>query len=488
MPDSKALVIVLIAVLLGIFMRIDIFTLPIQGKHSWRQTKTAWNIRNFVRHDSNIFNPRQGHFSGESNILRYEFPIMQWSIAMVEKVVGEDILVKRLFVYLISLFSLIAVFKLAFLLSGDKLTAAMSVWVFSFLPTFFYHSVNILPDNLALCFGLFYILFYFRYHKSAKIADLAVAVIFLSLAGLAKLPFILLGTVSLIDFIRMITKRNWRQVTHFAMIHMISVIPVIGWYLMAVPTWKGNNIVTGFARDFVGMDQILEFLRIQVFENFPTQLLNYPSLIFLLFGVYFYVKKRRFFLLEGKYIFAPLGILLLYFLYVLNNIREGHDYYLMPFYTILIVPIIYGIHKLYETKNRGRLVTFILLAAMPIFCWQKTKDNWQIENAYFNSDVFICRDALEAAAPKDALAIVVNDNSKAIFSYVIDNRGFTFYNDHLPVHWIKDIINRRNAQYLFSDSRKVESQKGFSDCVSELILQCGSINVYKLNSATEILD
>ncbi|MBP8086426.1 MAG: hypothetical protein KAY48_03995, partial [Saprospiraceae bacterium] len=78
MNNIRALLIVVSAVLISTFLHLHVFTLPIQGKDTWRQSKTAWNIRYFVRHDANILNPRQPYLNGEDNIVRYEFPLMQW--------------------------------------------------------------------------------------------------------------------------------------------------------------------------------------------------------------------------------------------------------------------------------------------------------------------------------------------------------------------------------------------------------------------------
>ncbi len=481
--NTKAILIVLSAVLLSLFLRLDVFTLPIQGKDTWRQSKTAWNIRYFVRQDANIFNPRQPYLNNEDNIVRYEFPLMQWSIAMVEKVTGEHIIVMRSMVFLISLLTLFAVFKLAHLFTEDNLLAALAVWIFTFLPTFFYNATSIMPDVLALCFGMFYVLFFFRYLKSGKRADLIYSALFIALAGLAKLPFILLGFLSIIRAIEILLKRQpmrWREIGTFVSVKALALLPVLAWYGMVIPEWKENNIQGGFMKNFVGWPLFTDFLKNHIYVNFPLEILNIPALALLFIGIFFLIKTKKFFFTKPMYFFIPLLVLFVYFFYILNVIREGHEYYLMPFYPVFLLAILYGLYTLSHWKSYGNILIGILLVAMPIVCWQQKKNSWDIKYAYFNHDFFNCRAELEKIGTKDERAVFINDQSLAILPYIADKSGYIFWNDRLPVEWLKDMYTSLGARYLYSDSRIIEAQEGFSDCIAETVLECGTLKVFRL--------
>ncbi|HZV71956.1 MAG TPA: glycosyltransferase family 39 protein [Saprospiraceae bacterium] len=489
--NTLALLILFTVLLFSIIMHLRIFTLPIQGKDTWRQSKTGWTIRNFVRHDANIFNPRQGYLTDEGNIERYEFPIMQWSIAMIEKVTGEHILILRLCVYLISLLTLLAVYKLAFLLSEDQVTSAIAVFMFVFFPTFFYNATSIMPDNIALCFGMFYVLFFFRYLKSGMQRDLIYAGIFIALAGLAKLPFILLGALALVRFVEILFNRQpnrWRDLTRFTMVNILALLPPLIWYAIVIPDWRGNNIAAGFTKDFVGWPLFLSFLQDQIFKNFSTEILNPPSLVIFFIGVYYCIRDRLFFFVKPVYFYIPLLVLFMYFFYVLNVIREGHDYYLLPFYPVFVLPVILALHKIRHWKNPAKIFIAILILAMPVVCWLRVKNYWDIKFAYFNHDFFNCRDQLNTIGTRDDKVIVINDQSFAIFLYILDKQGYVFWNDNLPVGWIRDIIKRHGTTYLFSDSRIIENQERFNECISEMVLECGTIRVFRLKKPDEIHD
>jgi len=489
MNNTKAILIVVSAILLSIFMHRGAFTLPIQGKDTWRQSKTAWNIRYFVRHDANILHPRQPYLNDGDNIVRYEFPIMQWGIAMIEKITGEHIFVMRLTVYLISLLTLFAVFKIAFLLTGDMVISAIALWIFSFLPTFFYNATSIMPDVLALCFGMFYVLYFLKHLTTGDNKDLLWSAVFISLAGLAKLPFILLGTLSLIRFVEITFTKNpdrWRQWIRFALINTLALLPVLAWYAIVVPAWKENNIQAGFMKNFVGWPLFNSFLKNQLLVNFPMEILNLPALLLLLIGIYYLLRKRMLFLVKFRYFFIPLLLLFMYFFYVLNVIREGHEYYLMPFYPIFLLGIILGVSKAMEWNKYVTLFAWLLILIMPLVCWRREGNYWDIKYAYFNADFFTCRDQLSSIGTRDDIAVFINDQSLAILPYIADKTGFVFWNDHLPVLWLKDMIKNQHAQYLYSDSRPIEAQEGFSDCIAEMVLECGTLRVYRLKAPADI--
>ncbi|MEP6647285.1 MAG: hypothetical protein ABJC12_09345 [Saprospiraceae bacterium] len=80
--------------------------------------------------------------------------------------------------------------------------------------------------------------------------------------------------------------------------------------------------------------------------NFSTEILNIPTLVILFIGIYYCIKERSLFFAKPVYFYIPLLVLFMYFFYILNVIREGHDYYLLPFYPVFILPIILALSKL----------------------------------------------------------------------------------------------------------------------------------------------
>ncbi len=173
---------------------------------------------------------------------------------------------------------------------------------------------------------------------------------------------------------------------------------------------------------------------------------------------------------------------MLYFSLQLNAINTVHDYYMMPFLPWLFLIIGYGVQfVLRQERFWINLILIVILIWAPIHTIEVTKNDWSIEKAFFNKDVFIYSDELKAAVPNDELCIILNDVSSYVFSYQIDKMGSIFSNDNLPIPWIKDMIENRGRTYMYSDSRAIDQHPEVQKYL-ELILQKGSINVYKLKS------
>ena len=147
------------ALAISIFQHYRVFSLDVIGYHSWRQTQTQTVINNFVNVDFNILNPRLDDLHYVNGIYRMEFPLAQWLVACLYKLFGNHLYLTRLFFYMTTWVSVFGMFQLVFVITKDKLTSLLTAWLFLFSPVIYYYSVNPLPDNLSLCFGIWSVYF-----------------------------------------------------------------------------------------------------------------------------------------------------------------------------------------------------------------------------------------------------------------------------------------------------------------------------------------
>ncbi len=70
--------------------------------------------------------------------------------------------------------------------------------------------------------------------------------------------------------------------------------------------------------------------------------------------------------------------------------------------------------------------------------------------------------------------------------YQIDKQGYVFDKDDLPAMWIEDMILRRRATYMYSDSRKVDTSAAVLPYLDSLIIQAGTIKVFRLIASEDI--
>jgi hypothetical protein len=470
------------SILLSLVLHKEYLSLDIQGVHSWRQSQTMWNVRNFVRHDANILNPRISHFNiNKNNIYRYEFPLMQWSIAMIQKVGGEKIEIARLLIFLIGTFSVFGIYFLTNSIFKDKRTALFTAFLFQFTPVFFYYTINPIPDNLALAGAIWYLYFILLFEKSNKTKHLVLASFFLLMAMLAKLPYLMFAVVSLLLFFNKlrIQKSGIKDVSVFVATQVLIIIPGILWYLWVMSDWKGNPVLSGVFESGLSLGEYREIIMYHVKTMFPKILLSPPVWLLFVIGLYGLIKEK----VERKWMLSLVFVSFTYLLLQLNTINTVHDYYMMPFLPWLFLVIAFGINELLKIKSKyklGLLLIVIICAFSPIYTFKHTSSNWSLERTYFNKDVFIHSDALKSIIPNEAKCIILNDVSGHIFSYQIDKMGYVFSDDYLPVHWIEDMVKNYDINYMYSDSEKINSDPDVADFIDEMIFEAGSVKVFRL--------
>ena len=463
-----------------------IFTTDLMGIHLWRQSETQINIQNFYRHDFNIMNPRNNSFNGgRDNIMRYEFPIMQWSIAAAHKLFGESIAITRICMFLIGLWGVFGMFFMIKHVFRDTFLGVVGAWAFNFSPVFYYYTMNPLPDVFALCSTLWAIGFFFRYCHSEKNQDAFLSAFFLSLATLAKLPYVILGIMLGAYILIRLFKNGAKELPNtlkLGLIYLVLLLPAFFWYKWVIPSWGTNGVLTGFMENKIPLSKSIEILKFHYEETLPRLLLNKANIPFFVLGIFFMLKNKLLATEKGL-IWAAMGLTVTaYFLFELNMIDIVHDYYLMPFLPILFVLIVYGFKKMWTLHPIGSLAAIGLLCLSPVLAFRAVNKYWSIEKSYVNEDLMRNKDALRKLVPNDEKCIILNDVSSYIFSYQIDKQGFIFQDDHLPMLWIDDMVKNYNVHYMYSDSRKVDGSPEFQPFVDSLIFERGTIKVFKLKA------
>jgi hypothetical protein len=122
---------------------------------------------------------------------------------------------------------------------------------------------------------------------------------------------------------------------------------------------------------------------------------------------------------------------------------------------------------------------FLLLLLLPITCYLRMHGRWNPDSPGFNKDLLIYKTELREAVPKNALVIAGNDDSHSIFFYDIDKKGWGFHNDNLTPIKLKDMIEK-GAEYLYADSRNIDSNSEITVYLDKLILEKGTIKVFSL--------
>lgn len=468
---------ILIATL--VLMHLHVFNRELVGVHVWRQTQTQTNVLNFAFTDGNILNPKTFSMHQQDQIARYEFPYMQWLFSLFYSWIGDSILISRVLTFIISLFSIFGFYRLLQQLFTNSFTAKAGTWAFSFSPLLYYYMVNPLPDNMALCMSIWFLVYFFRFISEKKQRQFILSLSFLLLAVLAKLPFILFGFCWIIYMIRNIKKATIQTPLIMLLLFLAFHIPALIWYAWVIPDWKGNGITTGIISGTSSFTDLFDILIGNLVSTLPELLINYGSLLFFL-TAFFLLFKRKLFKSEKVVYLSAIGLsLILYFLFEMNMIGTVHDYYLFPFLPLIFILVAYGI-DIFINKKTMNVIALFLLLLLPLTAYLRINDRWNLENPGFNADLLVNKDKLRNAVPPGALCICGNDNSAFIWNYYLRKKCWSFNNDNITEDYFNQYLND-GATYLYSDSRQFESYPFVKSHLGELVTEGGSIRVYKLS-------
>lgn len=450
------------------------------GVHVWRQVQTQAVIVNFHREDPNLFNPRLDVRGSGDGIERKEFPLMQWLFAGFYNLFGNHLIISRILSFLVGLGALAGMYLLVIRLFKDRLAALACAWALQFSPAFFYYTVNPLPDNFALCCAIWGLAFFFSWYDDRSWSALFGTGLFLSLAALCKLPFVIYFSVPFAYFfLDFLQKKTWGEWIARTWVISLFLIPPVAWYIWVIPTWQGTDVVAGILDNQFAAQKLLRFALDNLISTLPEMLLNYASVPFFMAGIYFMVARKTYRDLRFHTL-AILGMLAIaYFIYEINMIANVHDYYLFPFVPVLFILVSYGVLHILKGGEMLKRAVLILLLLMPFTAWLRTRNSWNPEKPGFNKDWLAYKKELRAAAPDPALCVVGNDVSYQIFFYHISKKGWAFAEDRLDAAQLKAMINE-GAQYLYSDTRRIDEDPAIQPLLDSLVLERGSVKVFRL--------
>lgn len=462
-------------------MHYRVFNLDLMGYHVWHQTQAQTVINNFYKGDFNILNPTFNDQTSKGGIVRMEFPIMQWLFALNYKIFGNHLIISRILSFIIGLFSVFGMFYLIKNIFKNEIIAAIGAWTFNFSPVFYYYTMNPMPDNFALCCAIWSLAFFFQWRLNNNFKFIILSAIFLGLATLSKLPFILYGTVMFVYFIIDIKnnaatlKRNLLTYSVF----FIALIPAFCWYIWVIPTWKGNGVAKGILDLHNSASELFDMMQHIFISTLPELLINYGSLLFFIAGFYFLFKNK---IHKTKnfpvFLFWGLSLLLFYF-YEANMIGYVHDYYLFPFLPSIFLLIAYGAYQIYLiNKPKMKYLIILILLILPVTAYLRADTRWNPKSPGFNVDVYNYKDELRNLIPQNSICIVGKDNSGVIYLYYIDKKGWTYDDPESLKIYIDDCI-KHGAAYIFIDDN-VDTMIGVKEHLQEKIFDKGSIRVYKL--------
>jgi len=463
-----------LVVLMGVGMHWNIWQLDIMGIHAWRQTQTMTVVENFATEDMHILDPRINSRGSGDGIFRMEFPLMQWAFAWVYKLFGHHLVLIRVLSFGISLFSFIGFYRLLRQYRVPEAVSALGMWTFAWSPVLYYYAVNPMPDNLALCLGIWSLVHLKRHQVNGSMLHLGGFAVLLSVATAVKLPFVLFGAA----YIPIFFAQNRAAMMRGAALVTVCMAPALLWYAWVIPQW-GTNTLTGGIGAEVQVNYITTLKHLWgVFHSLlPELLLNFAAIPFFLIGIVITLRSKRS-IRQWAQEFSLLVAVVGYYLYEVNMIGIAHDYYLFPFLPSIFLVVARGIKWMLGHANRYvHYAAMVLLLSLPAISMARVQGRWRTMG--MELPLLQHKVELQTLVPDTALVVAGNDVSTHIFLYHIKKKGWTFANDALTAAQLH-AYRLHGARFLYCNTSFVENDPALAAQLLPPLFRKDGLAVYPL--------
>ena len=487
MENSPRKPIPALAILLIIYTLLSLIGItnpPVEIGHNWRQTVTAMMARNFYTHNTTFLYPEVDMTGNKSGIIGAEFPLFPQLIAYADQLFGFQHWYGRLINLIISIFGAIAFYTSTKQLFSKKIafnaTAILlcSIW-FSF-------ARKIMPDTFSISFALignYFLLqwlspnlqqvkttefkspFNPNYPASNPIVEsintpskkLSLApfhilgfIFFSSLAILTKLPALLWLTPASC----FVMYGNAPRKIKFSIIiaSILIIIPVILWYYIWVPELNKHFQLFYPKSILEGWVEFLPFWKMALERFYFTALYSFVALIFLILGIYFFIKKQSF--KRNISLFITLLVFVV-FIIKTGSVFPQHNYYVIPFVPIMAIVTGIGITEFIQqiSKKEKPIFKYIIL----IIIGTEAILNQQHELFIKPSELYKLQlEKIGKSIPKNNL-VISNSGINPQEIYLLNRRGWVVFSNQLCKPQFIDSLYHCGAKYILINKNLQEN-------------------------------
>ena len=315
--------------------------------HQWRQADCLSITKNYYEEGLHFFEPRVHTQMVPDGKAVSEFPILNYTVACLWKLVGEHEFIYRLLEYFIYLLAIFTLFNTLLLFFKKPLLVFFMVSVLLTSPLLTYYSFNFLSDVPALSFCILSFCYLFRFYKTKAVWYFYFALILATLAVLLKasalMAFICLLFLLITDLLKL--NRLFKVETLFKnkslplVCTVICIFLIASWYRFAMDYNAFNNglfLLTILPIWDMPDNAIYDTARALINDLLPV-FLNRPMLAFFSLAVLFVlvnIRKLDVFL-RCSFLFS--GVFSILYTLFFFKVFIAHDYYLV---NLFIFPVI----------------------------------------------------------------------------------------------------------------------------------------------------
>ncbi len=369
--------------------------------HAWRQAITVAVAKNYILEDANILRPRQNELLPADNYERYmflEFPIYQYSVALLYKLFGFQNWIPRLVTIFISSVTSIFIYLITLHIFKSKFAGFMSGMLFTLFPVSYFFGRATIPDMTGLMFFTLYVLLLISNRQTKRKSVYTLSSLSLAISIIIKPYYLIYSPLLLMELyaLRKIFYNNIKILFRYIAIYgLIMIAPYVLWvsyytyfFPEALPKAHMYSIIGAPSSGY------LLYIRSMLMERFSYTLFTFTGFTLSLIGcvLYFTNLKWGTCINQFRRFMGAWGVLGIMYLLIVTDGNLQHQYYQLPFvpliciFTTLSLLYITDSIRFYIHSHRwGRLFGILLLCGLGAATY--LYQSYQIFSVWYASDV-----------------------------------------------------------------------------------------------------
>lgn len=475
----------LIILTLGLVLQVNHLNEPPNGVHAWSQAQQHAISIGFVNNQLNFFAPegftynKQFPDNWQTNTkttrTSVDFPIHNYIPAILMSVSGsKSPAFQRVYIFLLSFIGLLFLYKIAFLLTQNKIKSTLVLILAATSPVFIYYQSNFLPSIPSLSCAITGVYFYIKHLNNNKLKTFVSALIFCTLAGLSRSSFsIVLLAILIYESRRAITHKTIPKHKLFP-VFTVGFILVIYYFYNQYLMSKYGSMFLSSIKPPTSWQDVTDTL----YHIFNQWIFEYFSWFhYLIFGAILILSIRYNKTSTSvskpiiQFIYIYLICTLIYSVLIFRMFKD-HDYHFLDtFYLPILLLSIYGLSKIPKQESflfkYGSIALLVITSSITVAAGINTHKERrvilkhdraaQISKNYAGAEEFL--DSLKIPSTAKLLVIDGPYPSAPSLPFILMNRkGYTAmtYREILErkLQWDFDYIIFQN-DLIYDDVNKV---------------------------------
>ncbi len=426
---------------------------PPQSMHQGAQADRASVAYTFYTDGMDFFHPRVLETRANDGICGMEFPVINYSAAILYKIFGVHDYLYRGLMLLICFLGMFAAFRISGFFIQKTLHRLVLVFGCFVSPLFIFYSANYVPDPAALSLSLWAWYYFFRFYFGIRPKNaIWKFILFITIAGLIKvtflLPIFIIIGIWILQRTRIIALNPGIPLeVPTAALLLLPLLPVTAWYYYAGRlTEQMRN--PHFLQSIKPAKNIPDFIENTRYAfNTWQESIYLPNMLYgvLLAGLLLFIFRRsQAPLIAWLFLFNLLGFVAIFVLF--NFQFRYHDYYFISLFPTLFFAFIFFQQIFIENRRFflgvvpiAALLLFYLLPVKNVFHAMDIQKEKYKEGSYYNQTplegtrFFISEaDSINSYIPPGQRIFVAFDPQPDISLYLLKRKGVRIEKDYPP--------------------------------------------------------